>query len=385
MKEKPILSVIIPTKNNAYYAERSVRAIVARKDKNIEVVLQDNGTNTDLKRALQDLILSGDIIYNYSNENLSVVGNFNLALEVSKGEYVCFIGDDDGIHPEIINVTKWAKKNQIETIVPKLNVVYFWPGSSQKHNYGYLSITPFTGNITRHNPYEQLLKLLNAGCLGYLNYFLPKAYHGIVSRKKLNAIRDITGNYFGGLTPDIYAVTALSLIVDEVVYIDFPLTISGISPKSNSGKAARNETNGRLEDAPHLKGLTDYNWSKNVPRIFSGETIWTDTLMHALDDMKRSDLKVHFNPEKLYERLWFRYGNLRKQLKLHYGKPKMNFNYYKALFNDTAKKIPIIVSAYMKYKGIVIEKDVEDMESAVSLILNSKYSSINLRSNIKKY
>lgn len=389
MEKNPILSIIIPTKNNEYIAAQTINAVAALKLDNVEIIVQDNSDTDNLKEKLKGLVNNKNIEYYYSNQNLSIINNFNSAVSKSNGEYICLIGDDDGVHPEILETVKWARKNKIEVIVPKLKAVYFWTDSSKTRGNGYLSVAPFTGEITRHNSRQQLIKLLNGGCLDYLNYYLPKAYHGIVARKTLENIRTNTGNYFGGLVPDIYAVTALSLIVEEVVYIDFPLTISGISPKSNSGKASKNKTNGRLEDAPQLKGRGDYIWSENIPRIFSGETIWADTLMHALDDMKRTDLKVHFDANKLYERLWLRYGNLRSQIEEHYGsKPKRESNIKRYLLNYlkyTAKKIPLIVSVVRKHKGIVIEKNVVDIESVISILLNGKYASINLRNNLKSY
>lgn len=383
MLNKPILSIIIPTKDNEQIAFQTIKSIANLELDNVEVVIQDNGKTDNLRQLLLELINKKKIIYNYSDKNMPIIGNFNLSLNASSGEYVCFIGDDDGIHPEILEAVKWAKENQIEVIVPKLKAVYYWPGSSKKYKQGYLSLSPFTGEITSHNALEELIKLIEGGSLDYINYHLPKAYHGIVAREKMEEIFNITGNYFGGLVPDIYAVTALSLIIKEVIYIDFPLTISGISPKSNSGKAVKNETNGSLEAAPQLKWRGEYLWSENVPRIFSGETIWADTLMHALDDMNRSDLKVHFNSKKLHERLWFRYKNLREQIEIYYdGKPKKNLNLMRVLFNNfknAIKRVPIIVSLYLKFKGVVIEKNVENIESTIPLIPNAKHFSIDYK------
>lgn len=389
MSNKPILSIIIPTKDNVEIAFQTIKAVANLELDNVEIVVQDNGKTDHLRKSLLELINKKKVIYNYDDKNMPIIGNFNLSLSVSSGEYVCFIGDDDGIHPEILEAVKWAKENQIEVIVPKLKAVYYWPGSSKKYKQGHLQLSPFTGQITIHNSLEELIKLIEGGCLDYINYNLPKAYHGIVAREKMEEIFNITGNYFGGLVPDMYGVTALSLIIKEVVYIDFPLTIPGISPKSNSGKSVKNETNGTLEEAPQLKWRGEYLWSENIPRIFSDETIWADTLMHALDDMGRSDLKLHFNSEKLHVRLWFRYKNLRKQIEAHYGrklqndlKPHQNlFKYLK----DSTKKVPIFVSIYMKYRCIVIEKNIKDIECAVSAINNSRCLPINFEIYEKRY
>lgn len=381
MEAKPILSIIIPTKDNEYIACRSIKAVAGLHLENVEIIVQDNSKTNALKQKLEDLIKSKQINYNYSDRKMDIIGNFNISLSEARGEYICFIGDDDGIHPKILEVVNWAKSNEIKAIVPNLKAIYYWPGSLENYSNGCLRLSKFSGEITSYNPQEQLIQLLNNGCIDYLDYHLPKAYHGIVLREKMEEIKDITGNYFSGLVPDMYGVTALSLILDKVIYIDFPLTISGISPKSYSGKTVINETNGPLEKAPHLKDRKDYNWAQNIPRIFSSETIWADTLMHALDDMKRSDLKTHFNPIKLHQRTWKTYKNLRVEIEEHYGgKPKIKFNLSNYLLNgfkNTAKKIPIIVRIYMKYKGVITLKDVDNMELAISHILNIRDTKIN--------
>lgn len=380
MEKNPILSIIIPTKDNEYIASRSIKAVAGLNLENVEIIVQDNSKTNALKQKLENLIENKQINYNYSDQKMDIIGNFNLSLSRARGEYICFIGDDDGIHPKILEVTIWAKTNGIKAIVPNLSAVYYWPGSLENYSCGCLRLSKFSGEFTSYNPQNELIRLLNNGCIDYLDYHLPKAYHGIVLKEKMEEIKYITGNYFSGLVPDMYGVTALSLILDEVLYIDFPLTISGISPKSYSGKTVINETNGPLEKAPHLKDRTDYNWAQNVPRIFSSETIWADTLMHALDDMKRSDLKNHFNPFKLHQRIWDTYKNLRVEIEEYYGgKPKIKFNLINYLLNglkNKAKKISVIVNFYLKYKGIVTYKDLDDIESSILLILNTRDTKI---------
>ncbi len=38
-----------------------------------------------------------------------MVDNFNSAMEAVAAEYVCFIGDDDGINPELLDAAQWAR------------------------------------------------------------------------------------------------------------------------------------------------------------------------------------------------------------------------------------------------------------------------------------
>ncbi len=382
METSPILSIIVPTKDNAVVAYQTINALAGLELENTEIIVHDNSKTDDLKLKLGNLIKSNRVIYKHSDKLMSIIGNFNLSLETAQGKYICFIGDDDAVHPMITKVAHWADKNQIEAVVSKLKAIYYWPQSYSTQCRGRLLIERFTGEFTKHNCQEQLVKLLNNGCLDYINYYLPKVYHGIVLREKVNQIKQICGAYFGGLVPDIYGVTALSLIIEEVTYIDFPLTISGISPKSNSGKAVKNLTNGRLEDAPQFVGRGEYVWSNNIPRVFSDETIWADSLMHALDDMKRSDLKFDFDSSKLYQRIWERYENLRNDIADEYmslPKPKQSIlSKLSRRLKQQILSIPFFVKIISKLKGKSFVLELENINEAISYIIQNSNIDLNL-------
>src|SRR3546814_10365190 len=47
---------------------------------------------------------------------ISVVDNFNTALSHATGDYVCFIGDDDLIAPEIVDIACKAKSLSVDAV-----------------------------------------------------------------------------------------------------------------------------------------------------------------------------------------------------------------------------------------------------------------------------
>lgn len=42
--------------------------------------------------------------------NISSIDNFNQAMDLTTGDYVILIGDDDSILPKIVEIAHWAKK-----------------------------------------------------------------------------------------------------------------------------------------------------------------------------------------------------------------------------------------------------------------------------------
>ena len=92
-----ILSVIVPTKNRAKYANKTVRQILQVCGKDVEIVVQDNSTDDILEKMLADIKRLENLKYNHIYELLSFVDNFDQALQLATGEYVIMVGDDDGV------------------------------------------------------------------------------------------------------------------------------------------------------------------------------------------------------------------------------------------------------------------------------------------------
>ncbi|MGN7763267.1 glycosyltransferase [Paenibacillus sp. 22594] len=298
MRDQYLISIIIPTKNREKYAYKAVEQILQIDDERIQVVVQDNSDTRKLEELLHRFKENKRLKYNYTEGIVSFVDNFSIAVSLADGEYLCLIGDDDGIVPQIIGVVEWAKKNNVDAIKPELNAVFFWPHSEalkESIDNGYLNITKITSKAEWCNPLSEVEKLLNQGAQRYLYLDMVKLYHGIVRKSCLENIKILTGRYFGGLSPDIYISVALSLTVKNLVKIDFPLTISGICSKSGSADSATGRHTGRLVDAPHFRGQKNYEWSKLVPEFYSVETIWADSALAAIKDLDKEELINKFN------------------------------------------------------------------------------------------
>ena len=165
-----LLSIVIPTKNRQRYCIEAVKQIISLNLSNIEVCIQDNSDKSDLKDTIEELA-SRYIKYQYHGESLSFVDNFSLAIEMASGEYVCMIGDDDGLLPNIVNVVNYAKINNIDAVIPGLNVVYFWPSKKpiiDNGQDGYLSISKFSNIYSTVDARQALKKLLQNGGLNYI-------------------------------------------------------------------------------------------------------------------------------------------------------------------------------------------------------------------------
>lgn len=335
-ESKFLLSIIIPTKNRQEFAIKAVEQILQINDGRIQIVIQDNSDNEILYDMVSDLNDDIHIKYNHTKGIISFVDNFSLSVSLADGEYVCIIGDDDGVLPQILDVTKWASANNIDAIKPEQNAVYFWPNSNavgnNKEDNGNLYIHKITGESRMCDPYKEVIKLLNRGGQKYLSLDMVKLYHGIVKKECLDNIKTKTGSYFGGLTPDIYISVALSLTVEKVVKLDYPLTISGICNNSGSADSATGKHTGKLEDAPHFRGHEEYEWSSYVPSFYSVETIWADSALAAIKALNKTALYDEFNVAALSAYCLKKYPDFNEIIVGHLKGVTVNKKNYRLIF-----------------------------------------------------
>ena len=293
--EQKLLSIVIATKDRGKYCIEAIKSILSIVNEQSELIVHDNSTHEDLKMLASE-INDPRLIYRYDNSPLSVVGNYNKALQLSTGEYICLLGDDDTVMPAITDIVLWMRAENIESVSGKQNLNYTWPNNDiPKFRTGELIIPSFTNTIQKVDPHKQLLKLLDKGIINYQAYGLPRLYHGIVKRSCLEKIREVTGHYVGGLSTDIYTSFALSTFVTEHYVIDHPFTIAGACPASTTVAGMEGKHSGILRDAIHFKNRGKYEWEKTIPAYYSIETIWAESALKALKEMKRNDLYERFN------------------------------------------------------------------------------------------
>jgi len=292
---KPLLSIIIATKNRVPYCINSIETILNTPGNDFELVVQDNTDNTELKDYIKANISDSRLIYNYTPPPYSFIDNFNTAIYLASGEYLCLIGDDDSICRQLLDIVLWARKRNIDSLSPQKLFEYIWPDTFNNQKDSTLIIFHYDGQIKKLDPDIILNEFFSSGALDYLKKGFPKLYHGIVRKTCLDEVKAKTGFYVGGLSPDIYAAIALSFVVKSHYVIDLPITIAGACKASATAASVKGQHSGELKKAPHFRDRGNYIWDSLMPDIYSVETIWAETSLKALSDMGREDLRREFN------------------------------------------------------------------------------------------
>ncbi|EGR0545273.1 glycosyltransferase family 2 protein [Vibrio cholerae] len=291
MKNEYLLSIVIATHNRQKYAVHSIESILAYTSDRVEVVVSDTSESDSLKSLLEKYSDTPRLKYTHHTQRLSMTENYNFAVESAMGEYVCLIGDDDSVCPEIERVVESMQEREISVLSPRIIATYSWPDFVTKvwgdKHAGKLYIDKFSGDWKRCDSKKQLQHALSNACQGTDE--LPKLYHGIVQKTVLEKIKAKNGNYFLGISPDISIAVSLAAQTDEYYTVDYPVTIPGASGGSNTGRSALNKHKGSLDDDEHIKPFKNIKWDERIPRFFSVETTWSQAAVETLQVYNLAD------------------------------------------------------------------------------------------------
>jgi predicted O-linked N-acetylglucosamine transferase (SPINDLY family)/glycosyltransferase involved in cell wall biosynthesis len=98
----PLVSILIPTHNRPDYLEIALKSALEQTYENIEIIISDNGDdNLSQERLVPYLERYPHITY-YRKQGMSAIENFCKCLELSTGEYINYLMDDDVFHTDKI-------------------------------------------------------------------------------------------------------------------------------------------------------------------------------------------------------------------------------------------------------------------------------------------
>jgi glycosyltransferase involved in cell wall biosynthesis len=311
----PLLSIVVPTKNRYYTLEFLIKLLVSYKDKDIEIVIQDNSDDNSRFLSFINYVQTSEsnLKYYYNSEFIPVGANVDRAVNNSTGDYICVLGDDDAVTHSIMKCVKYMKANKVDSMVFPA-VYYVWPGvqsqySRVDYSRGLLSIPHTNGEVREIDHQKEFENCMAKGARS-LEY-MPNAYHGIVSRSILSQIFNKTGSYFPGPSPDMANAIALCFFVKKHAYYDVPVMVHGhcLNSAGGLGRAGKHvEKN--LSKLPFLGENINKIWDKTIPKIWTGETIYAISAFEALNRIGEKYLKEKFNYREFYTNFLKRHPSL---------------------------------------------------------------------------
>ncbi|HTV01577.1 MAG TPA: glycosyltransferase family 2 protein [Luteitalea sp.] len=302
MTQPPLLSIVVPTRNRAIYAVPSITRLLRIDSTRLEVVVADNSEDDDTAIGLGASLQEPRLRYERIAGRNTLSENFEHGCRMARGEFIACIGDDDGVHPVLLEVAAWAEHHDLDAVAGPVLADYGWPDFVRRY-YGadsaaVLRVRPFSGALSFPDVDREFAKVLEAGGQDFAG--IPRIYYGLIRRRCFEAVRQAHGACFPGVSPDMAGAVALASAVQRLAWIDFPLFLPGSSRKSGSGQSARKQHVGRMEDQKHMGGERLANWPDRVPRFYAVQTVWAASLFTALEATGRQHLAAGFNDAKLH-------------------------------------------------------------------------------------
>jgi len=328
-KNSCLLSIIIPTKNRYECLKSFIKLIASFENDDIELVIQDNSDNNVEFGSFLKTVDCKNLVYKYNADNLSVIQNSELAIKNSTGKYVCFMGDDDLLSSKLYEFVKWMDCYEYDSAIFE-KAFYSWPGVEYKaHKFPNLKIPKWKGKLEHIEVDKEFKRLLSEGATSLGK--TPQLYHGVILRKRLDEIYQRTGTYFPGPSPDMAISIALCYVVKRHLYCAMPYVSSGKSLKSAAGLGAKHMHKDELKNLSFLPIDTEEKWEKEIPKIWTGPTIYAESALKSMKAMEKEFDAVKFNYSFFYAFFYvycYEYHELLKGVKYNCK----NFNKIKYLY-----------------------------------------------------
>lgn len=222
-----LYSFVVPTRERHDVLKGTLASILRQTSPNFEIVVMDNAS-APATRAVVEAFESPHIRYFRAPERLAMTDNWELALQHVSGDYVTFVGDDDGVLPDIVEIAEAVHKVRPGKILAWKPLLYFWPNCFIEA-YRNLAHMHVGAHIEERNSHA-VLKDVYAGRKTYEE--LPSLYISLVPRSLIDRVRKKYGTYFLSRSPDIASGLINAAVSETHLYSYRPLGIRGVSHHS---------------------------------------------------------------------------------------------------------------------------------------------------------
>lgn len=244
----PCFTVIIPQKNRAEFLVHTIRTCMIQDYPNFEIIVSDDCSEDNSVEVVEELCKIDSRIRLFAHkEHLGMRDNFEFALSKVRHGYVIALGGDDGLLPGCIwkmyHILKETKKQLLTW--PLANFSYA-SNSGGKNIYWTPRKTSKKVKIIKS---EDFLNKI-AETFVYQIKECPMFYmKGVASTELVDRVRSRTqdGCFYYCPTPDGFSGVVLAGEVEDYVYYDEPLTIGGVTHKSQGQNYRRTDKKSKEE------------------------------------------------------------------------------------------------------------------------------------------
>ncbi len=291
----PLLSIVIPTLDRPDTLRHALATMAGQPSQaDCEFIVQNNGGNPEIAKMVADL-QDARFKHFVSDTVLTMTDNWEAALGHASGEYITFLGDDDGLMPYACATASDLLSGRKIDLLSWSAYSYYWPGYYHPaFRNRLLAEIDLTSSVKRVRSRDELARIFSFQA-HYAH--LPMIYNSFVRRSVIDRMRAACGRYFIGLSPDVASGIANAALTESFVRLSRPLSMAGFSQHS-TGHALFFETTNLLAT---LRGARDFGPIDDDPRLpdlnalqlfIAKDMLVLKRLLLANDDDVRLDFKA---------------------------------------------------------------------------------------------
>jgi glycosyltransferase involved in cell wall biosynthesis len=277
-------SVLLPTRNRLDLLSYAIETVRRQDYPNWEIIVSDNCSDQDIPGYVRSLC-DDRIKYSRSPKLIPVTDNWNNALDLSSGDYIIMLGDDDGLMKGYFSTLREViEKHDTPDLIYTSALLYAYPSVMPGFPDGFL-LSYANKRIYRSASDPFWLEKSEAARLAQhsLNFRMRFEYNmqfSLVRKKFIEGMMKY-GPFYQSPYPDYYASNAMMLKANRILVVPKPLVTIGISPKSfgfyyfNNLESKGNEflQNVQSEVEPQLRSIVLPGTDMNTSWLLSMETL----------------------------------------------------------------------------------------------------------------
>ena len=264
-----LVSVVVPTKNRYKYLKNLITLIDSYHLSELELVIQDNSDdNAEILDYLKGY-KNDNIHYYYSTDKLTMSTNADAGICNAQGEYICYIGDDDGVCSNIVDCVKWMKLNGIDGARTGQVIFNYNEDIGEPSRLSFVNKEP---SARVEDPMKRLCQSIKRGLI-LADSHIPMVYQSIVKKDVLDKVYKRGGTHFPGVVPDVSGGVCICFELKKYAVIGVPVVINGLS-KNASGGVFTKDKNGilKLDEVSFITQKARDEWDKRLPRLWYGSS-----------------------------------------------------------------------------------------------------------------
>jgi len=230
-----MFSVVIPTHNRLDLLKDAIETVFRQDHSDWELVIFDNASTDDICGHVQSLN-DRRVRYERSDEFLPVTASWNRAIDLATGDYVTFLGDDDGLTPGYFDaISRIIDEFNSPEILYSALFQFMHPGVAPWDRGGYvIDLRNAFFFAERQAPFllpkEDALRAVQ-GSLGFHRNFTFNIQAFVFSRIFLDKLYE-DGPVFRSPFPDYYLANVAMAKAASIVAVPTPISIAGVSKAS---------------------------------------------------------------------------------------------------------------------------------------------------------